>query len=244
MDSLMTGLMGLLPERLIGQRSQSIGGLLVRWLPQGSDSIGLPARALAMGESNATIEVASEDDLCEEGFLELVCGSPSLLIRVPARVRHQHVGSDAGRREATVEFVRRIGPDLLQKLAVAGLIDRRSYPRSPISVACEARPAEGPERPVHVRVLDYSASGVRAISPLPLEVGTQLFVCVGGACPLGVGSITLRVVRRQSQNDEHLLGCVFENRTGYFRFKNLVADDPAPQTLDRGRDWSRFIGRG
>lgn len=240
----MTGLLGLLPERLVAQRSPSASGLLVRWLAEGSDASGLPARALAMGESNATIEVASEDDLSEEGSLELACGSPSLLVRVPARVRHQHAGAEPGRREATIEFVRRVGPDLLQKLAVAGLIDRRSYPRSPISIACEARPAEGPERPVHVRVLDYSVSGIRAISPLPLEVGTQLFVCVGGACPLGIGSITLRVVRHQSQNDEHLLGCVFENRTGYFRFKNLIADDAAPATLDRGRDWTRFIGRG
>lgn len=238
----MTGLLGLLPERLIGHRSQPSGGLLVRWLPAESDASGLPARVLALGESTATIEIASEDRLCADGSLELSCGSPSLLVRIPSRALHLHLGSP-GRQEATIEFVRRLGPDLLQKLAVAGLIDRRSFPRSPISIACEARPAEGPERPVHVRVTDYSASGVRAISPLPLEIGTQLFVCVGGACPLGLGSITLRVVRRQAQNDEYLLGCVFENRTGYFRFKNLVADDTEPASLDRGRDWTRFIGR-
>lgn len=240
----MTGLLRLIPERLIGRSGEPVGELLVRWLAGDSDTAGCPARAIAIGESNATIEVASDDDLPEEGSLELVCGSPSLLVRIPARVRHQHASSEPGRREATVEFARRIGPELLQKLAVAGLIDRRSYPRSPISIACEARPAEGPERPVHVRVLDYSAGGIRAISPLPLEIGTQLFVCVGGACPLGIGSITLRVVRVQSQDGEHLLGCVFENRTGYFRFENLVADDAEPATLDRGRDWSRFMGRG
>jgi hypothetical protein len=199
---------------------------------------------LALGETNATIEVASDEELPEAGALELACGSPSMLVRIPARVRHQHVSSEPGRREATIEFVRRVGPDLLQKLAVAGLIDRRSYPRSPISIACEARPAEGPERPVSVRILDYSASGVRAMSPLPLEIGTQLFVCPGGACPLGVGAITLRVVRRQSQNEEHLLGCVFENRTGFFRFKNLVDEENSPPNVDRGRDWSRFMGRG
>ncbi|HEV7281221.1 MAG TPA: PilZ domain-containing protein [Pirellulaceae bacterium] len=240
----MTGLLRLIPDRLISQRSEPTGSLIVRWLAGESDRTGIPARALAMGETNATIEMAFDAELSEEGALELACGSPSLLARIPARVRHQHVGSETGRREATIEFIRRVGPDLLQKLAVAGLIERRAYPRSPISIACEARPAEGPERPVSVRVLDYSASGVRAITPLPLEVGTQLFVCPGGACPLGVGAITLRVVRRQSQNDEHLLGCVFENKTGYFRFKGLVDDESAPPTFDRGRDWSRFMGRG
>jgi hypothetical protein len=117
-------------------------------------------------------------------------------------------------------FTSEFSETALDKLAVAGYVNRRKDPRLPISLAALAR-QELMSEAIGVRFEDYSRGGCRILSPSPLSVGERVMLIVAGPDD-ETFSLSARAVWQRQVAGGYSIGCCFINNSSYGHLSRIV----------------------
>lgn len=120
-------------------------------------------------------------------------------------------------------FAHEIAKSVLDRLATAGLIDRRNHPRHPVSIPGFAR-YELVEETIPVEVINYSDRGFCIASSRLSTVGTIVLVTVTG---LGHSPRSLygEVCWQAERDGEYLIGCIIKSYAGAKMLREISSTD-------------------
>jgi len=168
----------------------------------------LDARLTDVSLSGAQFSLTSPVTAGERIKIEFRCDESESPIQAEAEVRWAHLGRNC--RWATgVKFDQPLTNDTLHDLATRGLIDRRSSPRSDVTIHGTVK-REGRPDHIPVRLCDLSTHGLRLTSTENLEPGERILIQLqkpGGSdirCPAHVRWVA-------SKEDGITTGCEFVN---------------------------------
>lgn len=205
---------------------------------QAGEQESLPVSLINISHNGAKFSTESSLSVDEAIRVRLTHRKLGLEIALPAVVRWCHVKKDHW--EVGVHFTDAvISDDVLDKLAMSGVVERRWAERHPVKLPGKLQ-TPGEFAGTSVVVSDVSTDGTCIVSPKPVEIGERLLLTLNGGDE--DTSSFVAISRWQThQNDQFHVGCHIPETPSRSLLKTCGVETDKPRREVRRASWLTWL---